>query len=155
VESLGGAKYVPYPDDDPVVNAESDASRVKADELTKVQSVSVLRRCLDVRALSCVSVAGDSAIALTEFIVRKILNASGKIRTRLAGPARAAWLNGVRWCSAFAFGPVSSVTPGSGHLSIIFVTVFIANRRSPCRMMNPMSVMESCYKPRAQNHVNA
>ncbi len=40
--------------------------------------------------------------------------------------------------------PASSVTPGSLHLSIIFVTVFIANRQIPCREKNAMSVMESC-----------
>lgn len=37
--------------------------------------------------------------------------------------------------------PVDSDTPGSDHLSIVFVTVFIANRRIACRMTGPMSVV--------------
>ena len=37
--------------------------------------------------------------------------------------------------------PVSSDTPGSFHLSIIFVTVFMADRQDRIRWLNPMSVM--------------
>jgi hypothetical protein len=37
--------------------------------------------------------------------------------------------------------PVSSDTPGSGHLSIMFVTVFMADRQNRVRWLNPMSVM--------------
>jgi len=42
--------------------------------------------------------------------------------------------------AAQASEAVGSVTPGSGHLSIIFVTVFIADRRGESSLGNAMNV---------------
>ena len=42
--------------------------------------------------------------------------------------------------------PVNSDTPGSGHFSIMFVTVFMADRQDRVRWLNPMSVMASGFE---------